>query len=84
MYFGGSVKTHLCCFIGNIDMSSTLPRNNSCCTEPSSVIITAYGGINEGHGAPISNPVDTLISWIYKDLDTGILWFWSVEDQAWA
>jgi hypothetical protein len=39
--------------------------------------------ILEGSGVPSSQPLDVTKVWLYKNLDDGALYTWSVTEQAW-
>lgn len=41
------------------------------------------GGVAQGSGAPVAAPSDPTIAWIYTDTDTGTLYSWDVNLQAW-
>lgn len=64
-------------------MASSLPRNTSCCATEDTTSVVNYGGVMQGHGAPVNPPANLEIAWLYTDLDAGVVYTWNIESQSW-
>jgi hypothetical protein len=45
--------------------------------------VVGCGCVVQGHGTPVAAPAIPTIPYVYTDLDSGILYAWNVDTQAW-
>lgn len=54
------------------------------CSPLVSFTFPGYGGAVSNYGPPLAPPSNTSLNWAYTDLNTGWVYYWSVNAQGWT